>query len=219
MTWQKGGPTEEKMQKGVDQVSDSCDSYDLTIRIKKTEVVYQPAPGKPYKEPTITVKGQRLQDNWYMMNICQKKIFYGELKIGKCSHGGQKKRYKTLKVFLKDFSILTGSWEQIAQDRAKWRGLIRWNADEYEAKTISKAGQKHAQRNARAKASPAELSSSDLSCSICNRQFRAKIGLTAILEYLNSNTSSIWLGLVTVSNGRRTINMRKKNIYIKVELT
>ena len=49
------------MQKGVDQVSDSCDSYDLTISIKKTEVVYQPAPGKPYKEPTITVIGQRLQ--------------------------------------------------------------------------------------------------------------------------------------------------------------
>ena len=30
----KGAPTEEKMQKGVDQVSDSCDSYDLTISIK-----------------------------------------------------------------------------------------------------------------------------------------------------------------------------------------
>ena len=57
----KGAPTEEKMQKGVDQVSDSCDSYDLTSSIKKTEVVYQPAPGKPYKEPIITVKGQRLQ--------------------------------------------------------------------------------------------------------------------------------------------------------------
>ena len=56
-----GAPTEEKMQKGVDQVSDSCDSYDLTICIKKTELVYQPAPGKPYKEPTIIVKGQRLQ--------------------------------------------------------------------------------------------------------------------------------------------------------------
>ena len=41
----KGSPTEEKMQKGVDQVSDSCDSYDLTISIKKTEVVYQPALG------------------------------------------------------------------------------------------------------------------------------------------------------------------------------
>ena len=56
----KGAPTEEKMQKSVDQVSDLCDSYDLTISIKKTEVVYQPAPGKPYKAPTITVKGQRL---------------------------------------------------------------------------------------------------------------------------------------------------------------
>ena len=57
----KGAPTEEKMQKGVDQVSDSCDNYNLTISIKKTEVVYQLAPGKPYKEPTITVKGQQLQ--------------------------------------------------------------------------------------------------------------------------------------------------------------
>ena len=55
----KGAPTEEKMQKG--QVSDSYDSYDLTISLKKTEVVYQPAPGNPYKAPTITVKGHRLQ--------------------------------------------------------------------------------------------------------------------------------------------------------------
>ena len=53
----KDVPT-EKMQKGVDQVSDSCDSYDLTISFKK--VLYQLAPGKPYMEPTITVKGQRL---------------------------------------------------------------------------------------------------------------------------------------------------------------
>ena len=36
----KGVPTEENMQKGVDQVADSCDSYDLTINIKKTEVVF-----------------------------------------------------------------------------------------------------------------------------------------------------------------------------------
>ena len=57
----KGVPTDEKMQKGVDQVSDTCDSYDLTISIKKTEVVYQPAPRKPHKEPIITVKGHWLQ--------------------------------------------------------------------------------------------------------------------------------------------------------------
>ena len=52
----KGAPTEEKMQKAVGQVSESCDSYDLTISTKKTEMVYQSAPGKPYKEPTFTVK-------------------------------------------------------------------------------------------------------------------------------------------------------------------
>ena len=57
----KGAPTEENVQNGVDQISDSFDRYDLKISIKKTEPVYQPAPGKPYKEPTITVKGQRLQ--------------------------------------------------------------------------------------------------------------------------------------------------------------
>ena len=55
-----------------------------------------------------------------------KKILYGKLQVGKCSHGGQKKRYKdtlkakcshggqkkrykdTLKASLKDFNIPTG---------------------------------------------------------------------------------------------------------------
>ena len=65
MTWQRVLKQKRKCKKGVDQVSDSCDSYDLTISIKKT-VVYQPAPGKPYKEPTITVKGQWLQVVTYL---------------------------------------------------------------------------------------------------------------------------------------------------------
>ena len=64
-----------------------------------------------------------------------KKILYGELQVGKRSHGGQKKRYKdTLKASLKDFKIPTESWEQIAQDPTKLRGLIRRGADEYEGK-------------------------------------------------------------------------------------
>ena len=105
------------------------------------------------------------------------------LQVGIRSHGDQKKRYKdTLKASLKDFNIPTGSWEQIAQDRTKWRGLIKRGAGEYEAKRISEAEQKRAQRKARAKASPTELSSSDLSYSICNRQFRAKIGLISHLR-------------------------------------
>ena len=83
--------------------------------------------------------------------------------MGKCSQGGQKKQYKDiLKAFLKDFNIPTESWEQIAQDQAKWRGLIRRGAGEYEAKQISEVGQKLAQWKVRAKASPTALSSSDL---------------------------------------------------------
>ena len=92
-----------------------------------------------------------------------KKILYGEQEMGKRSHGGQKKRYKdTLKASLKDFNIPTDSWEQIAQDRTKWRGLIRKGASEYETKRISEDEQKRAQRKPRSKASPTELSCSDL---------------------------------------------------------
>ena len=75
-----------------------------------------------------------------------KKILYVELQVGKCSYGGQKKRHKdTLKASLKDFNIPTESWEQIAQDRTKWRG----GAGEYKVKRISEAEQKRVQRKAR----------------------------------------------------------------------
>ena len=47
-------------KKSLDQVS-IWFSYDLTISIKTTEVVYQPASGKPNMESTIAVKGQSLQ--------------------------------------------------------------------------------------------------------------------------------------------------------------
>ena len=83
---------------------------------------------------------------------------------------------------LKYFNIPTESWEEIVQDRIKWRGLIKRGAGEYEAKRISEAEQKRAQRQARAKASPTKLSSSDLFCSICSRQFRAKTGLSSHLR-------------------------------------
>ena len=45
----------------VDRMSKACDSFQLTISTKKTEIVHQPAPGKPYSEPIITVNGQKLQ--------------------------------------------------------------------------------------------------------------------------------------------------------------
>ena len=53
--------SEEKKQGAVDRMSKACDNFQLKISTKKTEVVHQPAPGKPYSEPTITVNGQTLQ--------------------------------------------------------------------------------------------------------------------------------------------------------------
>ena len=82
--------------------------------------------------------------------------------------------------------LKTSTYQQSHGNRlhkiVQWRDLIKKGAGEYEAKRISEAEQKHAQWKARAKASPTELSSSDLSCSICNRQFRAKIGLISHLR-------------------------------------
>ena len=107
-----------------------------------------------------------------------KKVLYGELQEGKRSQGGQKKRYKdNFKSSLKDFSIPTGSWEQAAQDRTNWRCLINEGASKFEAKRIFEAERKRKERKARAKGPSSDSALSELTCSICNRQFRATIGL------------------------------------------
>ena len=255
--------SEEKMQGAVDRMSKACDNFQLTISTKKTEVVHQPAPGKPYSEPTITVNGQKLQvvdkftylgstlsravhigdevtartakasvafgrlrtNVWERNGIrldtklkvykavvlptllyaCEtwtvyqrhakklrwtghvtrmpderlpKKVLYGELQEGKRSQGGQKKRYKdTLKASLKDFNIPIDSWEQAAQDRTKWRCLINKGSSKFEEKRICEAERKRKERKARAKEPSSVSAQSEFTCSICNRQFRAKIGL------------------------------------------
>ena len=65
----------------------------------------------------------------------KRKVFYGELQEGNRCQGGKKKRYKdTLKTSLKDFDIPMGSWEQTAQERSKWRGIINIVAALYEEK-------------------------------------------------------------------------------------
>ena len=107
-----------------------------------------------------------------------KKVFYGELQEGKRSQGGQKKRYKdTLKASLKDFEIPMGSWEQTAQERSKWRGLINKGAALYEKKRICEAERKRRERKAKTNVPPSD--SMTLTCSTCNRQFRARIGLVS----------------------------------------
>ena len=50
----------EDMQRSMDLFSTACTNFGLTISTKKTEVMYQPAPGKQYQEPSVTVSGQKL---------------------------------------------------------------------------------------------------------------------------------------------------------------
>ena len=75
--------------------------------------------------------------------------------------------------------------EQIAQDRAKCRGLIKMGAGEYEAKRTSESEQKRTQRKARAEASP-EHFLPQTPRSICNRQFRVEIGSISRLRTHNN---------------------------------
>ena len=62
--------SEADMQHSVDKFSDACDNFGLTISTKKTEVMHQPAPGKPYVEPNISVNGKRL-------NVVEKFTYLG----------------------------------------------------------------------------------------------------------------------------------------------
>ena len=54
-------PTKANMQNSVDKFSMACDNFGLTISTKNTKVIHEPAPGTPYVEPVITIKGQRVK--------------------------------------------------------------------------------------------------------------------------------------------------------------
>ena len=125
-----------------------------------------------------------------------KKVLYGELQEGKRSQGGQKKRYKdTLKASLKDFNIPTESWEQAAQDRAKWRCLIYKGASQFEAKRICEAERKRKERKARVTGPSSDSAQYEFTFSICNRQFELKLAYTAINEHTNTHKHLIFRNL------------------------
>ena len=56
----RNADSEADMHCSVDKLSTTCTNLGLTISTKKTEMLHQPAPRKPYAEPNITVNGQRL---------------------------------------------------------------------------------------------------------------------------------------------------------------
>ena len=53
--------SEADMQIIMDNFSRACAAFGLTISLKKTKVMFTPAPGEPYIEPNILVNGTRLE--------------------------------------------------------------------------------------------------------------------------------------------------------------
>ena len=80
------------MQRAVDRMSKACYKFHLTFNTKKTEVVNQPTPGKPYSEPTITVNGQKLQ-------VVDKFTYLGST-LSRAVHIGDEVTARTAKVNL-----------------------------------------------------------------------------------------------------------------------
>ena len=56
--WVLNVRNEADMQ-SMDLLSTSCENVGLTISTKKTELMYQPMPGKPCQEPTVKVNNQK----------------------------------------------------------------------------------------------------------------------------------------------------------------
>ena len=108
-----------------------------------------------------------------------KKLMFGELLEGKRCRGGQKKRFKdTLKVSLKSFGIEHTSWEQLAQDRDRWRRAVMLGARACEDSRSAAAVQRREVR----KGNIAPPTDATIPCPHCPRLFRARIGLTSHLR-------------------------------------
>ena len=124
-------------------------------------------------------------------NRLPKRLFYGELKKGKRSHGGQRKRFKdTLKASLKHCR------EEAAQDRQSWRASVKTCAVHFEAKRIQELQQTRQLRKDRSSIP----SQPDIPCPHCSRKFKVKIGPISHLLTNNSKCEVKWSSSLAEDN-------------------
>ena len=114
-----------------------------------------------------------------------KQIFFGELCEGARPQGRPLLRYKdTLKATLKKCDINHETWEKDAQDRPAWRSVARTGTIAYEEERKKYAVTKRKNRKERQQNPPTnEETGQTHKCSVCNREFRAKIGLNSHLRH------------------------------------
>ena len=85
-------------------MSKAFDNFQPTISTKKTEVVYQAAPGKPYSEPIITVNGQKLQ-------VADKFTYLGST-LSRAVHINDEITARTAKASVAFGRLRTNVWER-----------------------------------------------------------------------------------------------------------
>ena len=108
-----------------------------------------------------------------------KKLLYGELSQGKHSQGSQRKRFKeTLKVSIKYFGIDPNCLEYLAQDRDKWREVVKRGAKIFETRRNSATELRRKLK----KDTAISATAATIPCSHCPKLFRAQIGLISHLH-------------------------------------
>ena len=111
-----------------------------------------------------------------------KQIFYSQLKDGKRTKGGQKKRYKdSLKTNLKKCDIDFTNWEETAKNRPLWKTTIHEGTVTFESKRSAELEEKRRRRKERQQ-QPRPTLPSGTRCPHCDRSFQAKIGLISHLR-------------------------------------
>lgn len=115
-------------------------------------------------------------------NRLPKQVFYGQLKEGKQSRGGQKKRYEDiLKATLKSSSIDVKTWETLGQERNTWRSLMHQGVEYFEQHRRKQAAEKRTGRKTWV-LQPKSPLPIGLSCPHCNKICTTMIGLFSQLR-------------------------------------
>ena len=107
-----------------------------------------------------------------------KQLLYGELTSGSRKRGRPKLRYKdTCKRDLKKCDINHSTWNQLADNRSIWKAVVRTGVAQLEELTTNKANDKRQRRKEKsASTSNHDLTTTRLTCNICNRVCKSNIG-------------------------------------------
>ncbi|XP_072163207.1 uncharacterized protein [Diadema setosum] len=168
---------ENEMQMQMDRFSSACDNFGLTISTKKTEVMFQTAPGNQYHKSQIQVNGQSFQS--------AKTFTYLGSTLSNCVTIDAELNNTISKASSAFGRLRRNSWETLAADRPSWRHAIAVGARRAEEQLVKQAEHKRQMRKARA-ANPNSLAPTHF-CPTCGRGFIAQIGLISHLRTHRAN--------------------------------